>query len=108
MQGKIEITPKLMEMMCSEFHCTNQTVYNALKYETNGPLAKLIRARALTEGGALLARMDYVITVNTNVRFSLWQVQGCQRVAEGELIEMMQKVPGGNCILYNGLNLEIV
>ena len=49
---KIEVTPEVRAQLREE-HClvNDQTVYKALRYETDGPLAKMIRRRALELGG---------------------------------------------------------
>lgn len=52
MAKKIEVTPDVRERLKEE-HCVgnDQTVYNALNYVTDSPLAKMIRRRALELGG---------------------------------------------------------
>ena len=49
---KIEVTPEVRAQLREE-HClvNDQTVYKALRYETDSPLAKMIRRRALELGG---------------------------------------------------------
>lgn len=52
MAKKIEVTPEVRAQLREE-HCleNDTTVYKALNYETNSPLAKMIRRRALELGG---------------------------------------------------------
>lgn len=52
MAKKIEVTPEVRARLRKE-HCleNDTTVYKALNYETNSPLAKMIRRRALELGG---------------------------------------------------------
>lgn len=52
MAKKIEVSPEVRERLKEE-HCVgnDQTVYNALNYVTDSPLAKMIRRRALELGG---------------------------------------------------------
>ena len=52
MAKKIEVTAEVRERLKEE-HCVgnDQTVYNALNYVTDSPLAKMIRRRALELGG---------------------------------------------------------
>lgn len=52
MAKKIEVTPEVRARLREE-HCleNDTTVYKALNYETNSPLAKMIRRRALELGG---------------------------------------------------------
>lgn len=52
MAKKIEVTPEVRAQLREE-HClaNDQTVYKALRYETDSPLAKMIRRRALELGG---------------------------------------------------------
>ena len=49
---KIEVTPEVRARLREE-HCVenDQTVYNALNYVTDSPLARMIRRRALELGG---------------------------------------------------------
>ena len=49
---KIEVTPEVRARLREE-HCVQneQTVYNALNYVTDSPLARMIRRRALELGG---------------------------------------------------------
>ena len=58
---KIEVTPEVRARLREE-HCVenDQTVYNALNYETNSPLAKMIRRRALELGGKEWVTTDEV------------------------------------------------
>ena len=58
---KIEVTPEVRARLREE-HCVenDQTVYNALNYETNSPLAKMIRRRALELGGKVWVTTDEV------------------------------------------------
>ena len=58
---KIEVTPEVRARLREE-HCVenDQTVYNALNYETNSPLAKMIRRRALEMGGKVWVTTDEV------------------------------------------------
>lgn len=58
---KIEVTPKVRAQLREE-HClvNDQTVYKALRYETDGPLAKMIRRRALELGGKEWVTTDEV------------------------------------------------
>ena len=52
MAKKIEVTPEVREQLRKE-HCleNDQTVYKALRFETNSPLSKMIRRRAIELGG---------------------------------------------------------
>lgn len=52
MAKKIEVTPEVRTLLKEE-HClaNDQTVYKALRYETDSPLAKMIRRRAIELGG---------------------------------------------------------
>ena len=56
---KIEVTPEVRARLREE-HCVenDQTVYNALNYVTDSPLAKMIRRRALELGGTEWATRD--------------------------------------------------
>ena len=58
---KIEVTPEVRAQLREE-HClvNDQTVYKALRYETDGPLAKMIRRRALELGGKEWVTTDEV------------------------------------------------
>lgn len=52
MAKKIEVTPEVRAQLRAEHYLENDTtVYKALNYETNSPLAKMIRHRALELGG---------------------------------------------------------
>lgn len=52
MAKKIEISPEMRAKLKEEFELKNdQTIYNALNYETESPSAKMIRRRALELGG---------------------------------------------------------
>jgi hypothetical protein len=52
MAKKIEVTPEVRAQLREEHCLENDTsVYKALNYETNSPLAKMIRRRALELGG---------------------------------------------------------
>ena len=42
----IQIGPKLKQKLIKEFGCTRQTVYIALIYKNNSPLARSIRKRS--------------------------------------------------------------
>lgn len=59
MAKKIEVTPEVRAKLREE-HCleNDTTVYKALNYETNSPLAKMIRRRALELGGREWATAD--------------------------------------------------
>lgn len=67
MAKKIEVTPEVREQLREE-HCleNDTTVYKALKYETNSPLAKMIRRRALELGGREWLTSDEIeVTADT-------------------------------------------
>lgn len=51
--GFIKASTKLQEEIATKFEVTTRTVRSALKYETNSPSAKIIRAYALNHGGKL-------------------------------------------------------
>lgn len=52
MAKKIEVKPEVRKQLLEEFELGNeQTVYNALNYESDSPSAKMIRRRALELGG---------------------------------------------------------
>ena len=61
MAKKIEVTPEVRAQLREE-HCleNDTTVYKALNYETNSPLAKMIRRRALELGGKFWLTSDEV------------------------------------------------
>jgi len=52
MAKKIEVTAEVREALKKEFEISNeQTIYNALNFESDSPSAKMIRRRALELGG---------------------------------------------------------
>ena len=52
MAKKIEVTPEVRAQLIEELELSNDvTVYNALKFATDSPSAKMIRRRALELGG---------------------------------------------------------
>ena len=52
MERKIEVSPEVRAQLREEFEIGNDnTVYVALRYESNSPSAKMIRRRALELGG---------------------------------------------------------
>lgn len=52
MAKKIEVTPEVRAQLREEFELTNDnTVYCALRYDSDSPSAKMIRRRALELGG---------------------------------------------------------
>lgn len=52
MAKKIEVSPEVRSQLVDEFELTNDnTVYRALRYESDSPSAKMIRRRALELGG---------------------------------------------------------
>lgn len=52
MAKKIKVNPQVRDQIMGELELTNRMiVYNALRYKTNSPSAKLIRRRALELGG---------------------------------------------------------
>lgn len=52
MAKKIEVSPDVRAQLKEEFELKNdQTIYNALNYETESPSAKMIRRRAIELGG---------------------------------------------------------
>lgn len=54
MAKKIKIPSKIRDQIIEELELTNQMiVYNALRYKTNSPSAKIIRRRALELGGEI-------------------------------------------------------
>lgn len=63
---KIEVTPDVRAQLREE-HClaNDQTVYRALRYETDSPLAKMIRRRALELGGREWMTADEVEAAET-------------------------------------------
>lgn len=66
---KIEVTPEVRAQLREE-HClvNDQTVYKALRYETDGPLAKMIRRRALELGGKEWVTTDEVESKRADAR----------------------------------------
>lgn len=48
---EIRVTKEVRENLKKEFEACEKTVWNALKYETDSPAAKIIRKRALELGG---------------------------------------------------------
>ena len=48
---EIRVTKEVREQLVKEFEACEKTVWNALKYETDSPAAKMIRRRALELGG---------------------------------------------------------
>lgn len=60
---KIEVTPEVRARLREE-HCVenDQTVYNALNYVTDSPLARMIRRRALELGGREWVTADEATT----------------------------------------------
>jgi len=59
MSRKIEVTPAVRSILKDEFYLSNdQTIYNALNYDTNSPSAKMIRRRALELGGVEWVTVD--------------------------------------------------
>lgn len=61
MAKKIEISPEMRAKLKEEFELNNdQTVYNALNFETDSPSAKMIRRRALELGGREWVTTDEV------------------------------------------------
>jgi len=52
MAKKIKVSPEVRRQLMEEHFLENDmTVYKALNYETNSPLAKMLRRRALELGG---------------------------------------------------------
>lgn len=61
MAKKIEVSPEVRAQLKVEFELNNdQTVYNALNYETESPSAKMIRRRAIELGGREWVTTDEV------------------------------------------------
>ena len=61
MAKKIEVSPDVRAQLKVEFELKNdQTVYNALNYETESPSAKMIRRRAIELGGREWVTTDEV------------------------------------------------
>lgn len=61
MAKKIEVSPDVRAQLKEEFELKNdQTVYNALNYETESPSAKMIRRRAIELGGREWVTTDEV------------------------------------------------
>lgn len=61
MAKKIEVSPDVRAQLKEEFELKNdQTIYNALNYETESPSAKMIRRRAIELGGREWVTTDEV------------------------------------------------
>ena len=61
MAKKIEVSPEVRAQLKEEFELKNdQTIYNALNYETESPSAKMIRRRAIELGGREWVTTDEV------------------------------------------------
>lgn len=61
MAKKIEVSPDVRAQLKEEFELKNdQTIYNALNYETESPSAKMIRRRAIELGGREWVTADEV------------------------------------------------
>lgn len=48
---EIRVTKEVRKQLVKDFEACEKTVWNALKYETDSPAAKMIRKRALELGG---------------------------------------------------------
>lgn len=61
MAKKIEVSPEVRAQLKEEFELKyDQTIYNALNYETESPSAKMIRRRAIELGGREWVTTDEV------------------------------------------------
>ena len=59
MAKRIEVTADVRSQLREEFElASDQTVYTALRFQTNSPSAKMIRRRALALGGKLWETVD--------------------------------------------------
>ena len=59
---RIEVTQDVKDKICKAFECSRPTVWRALTYTTDTPLARSIRRYAILSGGRVLQ----TVVIDTN------------------------------------------